>query len=360
MQRQRLGILFLLACSAILTLSACKNNDSPLKGSSSASGTTPAIDTTESAKEVQITDKDHRVVFRPKQGTTQRYHIKSKQALNTDVNDQLGIETSGKVALQQTTEYYIRQTVKAVKPDSSIELTCRIDSIFVTAVQDTHKVIYSSATMAGSKDPQFTTFNAILNQDFGVVISKQGNVLDINNLTVIANNILKTLPMPDSQKTAALKQQVNLEAQKLMIQFLQPLSPSIPNRAIGKDSAWSDSREVPAIAALVQFPGKHDVRTVVKGFEERNGDVLAVIDETSSTVPLKTTLDQEAAKADVNNYQLTDHIVSRLDDATGLLVQRLVEEKNTFNLKIESKQQVGKSYQKQQLLTSTTSVELLK
>ncbi len=131
----------LLASLSLFVFISCNKDDASISKSlnSPTGGTQAALDSTSSGSPVEITEKNHRLLLRPKVGTTQRYRIVTRSVRSQDISDQLFNGPQGKKTTTNATEYYLRQNIRAVKPDSSVDVTFRIDSVKFNLTQDTSR-----------------------------------------------------------------------------------------------------------------------------------------------------------------------------------------------------------------------------
>jgi hypothetical protein len=352
---------WLLAAVVVLfAFSSCKKQEPNIAKSmnSPTGGTQAALDSSANGTPVDITDNNHRLLLRPKVGTTQRYRIVTHSERSQDITDQLFNGPQGKKSTISTTEYYLRQTVRAVKPDSSIDMTFRLDSLKMKIAQDTSKIAYNSNKPADRKDLKFTEYNVIMSQDFGAIISKFGEILEIYGLQSMVTQIMKDLP--DSMRSDRYKEMTNRQLQILLNQYVSIVLTHFPDKPLAKDSTWSLHIETNLpVSEVVQFPVSVTSKETLKGFQEMGGTMLAVLDATSSQTPTKTSFEQGEAKASLQNFISTATATTHIEDASGVLVKRAAHTKQSYQFVLESKQQAGKVAKSIMLSTEDTSVDLL-
>src|SRR5689334_12381073 len=132
---------FIAALALFLVAEGCKKDEPNVKKALEAggTGTAAALDTSGSGKPVDFSGKAHYISLRPKAGTTQRFHVSMTRTVGVVISDQLFNGPQGKKNSTTRTDMWIRQTVKSVKSDSSVDFTYRLDSVLVHSEQDTMK-----------------------------------------------------------------------------------------------------------------------------------------------------------------------------------------------------------------------------
>jgi hypothetical protein len=353
----RVAILALVGMTA---LASCKNDGSSIsKSLNSSTGTNaPALDTSSTGKEIAVTEKDHHIYLRPKVGTTQRYHVYNKSQRTMTVNDDLFGGPQGKKESTNMTEYYIRQTVRSIKPDSSIDFAIRIDSVLFQITQDTNKIRYSSANPKDKNDKRFAQYNIIAGEEFGAIVSRNGEVTEMYGLQHMIATMMKSVP--DSMQNDQVRDVANRQLQSLLNQYLGILLTHIPTKPMAKDTSWTVHAETNLpVSDAVQFPVVIDSKETVKGFEDRGGAVLVVLDAKTTTTPMKTVLEQGPIKATLGNYASSTTASTRLEDLSGLLVRRVVNRTESYTFTLESKEQAGKMARSQQTSNEVTTIDLL-
>jgi hypothetical protein len=297
-------------------------------------------------------------VLRPKVGSTQRFRVRVSSKITMTTNDGLFGGGDAKHTVLSLNEYYVKQTVKAIKADSTVDLTFQIDSIRVKTEQDTMKLEYSSSNAKDRKDPRFLSNNALLGKDFGVIVSKHGDILEMYGTNGLVDALITDVP--DSLKTPSRKSAFNRQVQVLLGQYVSRTLTHLPAKPLAKDSAWSARVETQLpVSQTVQFPVTVSSVEKVKGFEDRGGAILAVLEATTVTSPIQTKLEQGGVKATLKNFQAKANGTTRIDDKSGLLVQRSLTESRAYTFTLESAQQQGKVYQNTMDASETTNVDLL-
>lgn len=342
-----------LASIVVLLVQSCsKDQPQPAVGARTA-GT---IDTSEKVPEATIVDTNHHLYFRPKVGATYRFHVADK-IVQTMADDQGGQTHNQNGAT--TTEYYIRETVKSIDPDSSVLLVLRIDSVNATMTRDTEKVSYSSTRSGDRSNREFLEFNIIVGKEFTVKANKYGDLNDIPDASSIAKVLLETAP--DSVRGRPdVKSQATRQAQMVANSYAMRILAHNPTRRIVKDTTWKNTSELNLdFAPGLSFPVTVDATEQVKALEQRGDKVIVALQDHSSTTPKKRVFDEANVKATINDFLATSDGSIRLEDATGVLFHRLLEEKRRLTFTIESKQTPGQKRVLKQSSTENMVVEQL-
>ncbi len=342
--------LFLSAITFTVFISSCnKDNGSP-------ESKTTVFDSTETAKTVTITEKEHHIYIKPKIGDVFRYHI-----MQHSVSSKSGTAPGQPQFSQSATadnSIYVHETIRAIRADSSIDMTFKFDSMSVKLVQDTQKIELSSNRPADRNDERFASFAALLGEDIGVIVTRFGDVKEVYGTTNIIAKIMK--PYPDSIKRKEgefIKNQINARIGQYVLETMM----HYPNQPLAKDSTQKKDYEdnIP-VAASVQFPMQINIKQVLTGFEERGDKVLAIFTTNSTARPVRSVMQEGPVKATLANWVMSTKEDIRVDDASGALVYRNVIEEKESSLTLESSQAAGKSIQTVEKSKSTTKVELLK
>jgi hypothetical protein len=348
------------ALPLFLLLQSCKKDEPNVQKAlnSEGTGTTAALDTSGSGKPVDFGGKLHYISLTPKAGTTQRFRVRMKRTVGVIISDQLFGGPQGKKNSTTRTDMWIRQTVKSVKPDSSIDFTYRLDSVLVQSEQDTQKVSYNSGNAQDRKDTRFQEYNVMVGQEFGAIVTNHGDITEIYGINGIVNTVLKD--SPDSVKTDQNKSMVSQQVKMLLGQYITQVNAHVPAKPLAKDTSWSVTAEsnLP-VAPSVQFPIKVESKETVTGFEERGGAVLARFDAVTTVTPIKPVLTQADATARLKNFSAGLKSTTFVDDVTGILVHRSVTQKRNYVFTLESAKQPGKLYSSEENTMEESSVDLL-
>jgi hypothetical protein len=323
---------FFSMCLCCAFLASCSK-----KESAAPSANNMAIDTTKKAEPVAITDTSHHLFFRPKAGTSQRYHIVDR--MTSSSSDTPPGSAVTKHTASSTTEIFLHQTVKGTRRDSSVELTFRIDSILLTSVRDTTKTEYSSNNLKDRIAPAFEEFNLLIGKDFSVLANKYGDLDSMTDVSSITNAMLATVPDSERSNPGILRA-AKEQAEEAANEYAMRVMVHSPTRALKQDTTWRSASDVNMdIAPQLALPVHIDASETVRGLEKRDDLVLAVLEDSQTTTPRKLVFDEGPTKATFSNFRATMHSVVRIEDGTGLLYHRAMKEMRNFTLVLESKEQ---------------------
>src|SRR5436305_7135961 len=169
------------SCTFLLLLSSCNKEAAPGEKP-------PAVfDSSEHAKPITVAEKEHRIYIRPKAGNIFRFRIMQKSSSSANTT---GPITRSESASGEDT-YYIKQTIRAVRADSTIDMTFRFDSISIKLQKDTMKIDLSSARSADRKDVRFASYNALLEQDIGIILTRFGDIKEVYGTSNIVEKIMR-------------------------------------------------------------------------------------------------------------------------------------------------------------------------
>ncbi|HET6512928.1 MAG TPA: DUF6263 family protein [Candidatus Kapabacteria bacterium] len=348
--------LFLLASG--LTLTSCsKGDDAALAGKDSTGQAPMAIDTTEEAKVVSI-DSAHVIYFRPTVGETRRYRVNVLSTVNMETQDSLLGGPSGKQSGRSQAEFVIKQTIRAINPDSTVDISFWIESAKIDQRADTSHIIYSSTNAAQKSDLRFSHFTAIIGKELKTKVSNHGDPKSITGVEEITNELMKA--MPDSLRNDRVKAFRAQQVQAVVNQSIVRLMVFLPLRPIAKDSIWKESfdQNIP-VTQEINFPVTISSSEQVRGFEERAGKVVAILEASTVTTPKKMVIEEGQAKASLNSFKAVNKGVTRVEDKTGQVIHRTLNDQRGYVFVLESKQQPGRYYRTTNNSMENLIVELL-
>lgn len=317
-----------------------------------------AIDTTQPAKQVAI-DSAHIVYFRPTVGETRKYRVSVSSKMSMETIDSLIGGPSGKQSGHSIAEFVVKQTVRAVYPDSTVDLSYWIESARIEQQADTSRTTYSSANAAQKSDIKFSHLTAIIGREIKAKVSNHGDPQNILGIEEIVNEAMKALP--DSLRNDRVKAFRAQQVQGIVNQTLiRGLLVFLPVRPIGKDSTSKATfdQNIP-VTQEIMFPVTVSTTDLVRGFEERQGKVVAVLEATTITTPKKMVIEQGQAKASLNSFRSVNKGVVRVEDKTGQLLHRSQNDQRSYVFVLESKQQPGRYYRTTNNAVENLVVEML-
>jgi hypothetical protein len=353
---QRVASLLL---AAGLTLTSCgKGDETANSAAKDSSGQGPmSIDTTQPVKEVSV-DSSHVLHLRPEVGETRRYHVSLLSTASMETTDSLLGGPSGKQSGRSLSDFIVKQTVRAVNPDSTVDISFWIESAKIDQQADTSHIVYSSTNAAQKSDLRFAHLTAIIGKELKAKLKNDGRPVDITGLDKVVEDVMKATP--DSLRNDRVKGFRAQQLQSLMSQSVGKLVVLLPLRKVGKDSLWKEMSEdnIP-VTREIMFPVSITSTELVRGFEERAGKVVAVLEASSVATPKKMVVEEGQAKASLNSFKAASKGVMRVEDKTGLLLHRTLNDQRGHVFVLESKQQPGRYYKTTQNSVENLVVEML-
>lgn len=320
----------ILGCLLFAFVSCSKKETATTTSSSNAS-----IDTSQKAEPVKITDTSHHLYFRPQAGAVRRYHIVD-HVVRSSEDTAVGAPPR-KQAISVTTEIYLRETIKGPKNDSLTEFSVRIDSLTVASTVDTTTMHYSSSNLKDRANDQYQELNLVVGKEFSAFANKYGDLDSIVDVGSLTTAMLATLP--DSMKRKPQMQQfLKQQAEQLAIPYIVRVLTHCPTLALVQDTTWRHTEDGPIqIPPSFKLPVHITESETVRGLERRNDKVLAVLEDSMTTVPTKNTLTDGQVVATISGFSATTHRVVRIEDSTGFLYHQVQNEKRNFTFHIQSK-----------------------
>ncbi|HYM19917.1 MAG TPA: DUF6263 family protein [Candidatus Kapabacteria bacterium] len=345
---------FLILFSSIsLSFTGCakKGTDAP--------GGSAVYDTTEKATPVNITDANHFIYFRPKPGETYRYKITLNSTAGAQTEDSLYHQFPPKELATSINTYYLTQTVKQTKPDSSVEFSLAFDSVTMKLDKDTAHIKFSTNDPKTKNDPRFANFTLLTSESFGFSINKYGDVQEIFNTASIINKYMKTFP--DSVNTPTNRDKIKQSVEATIAEYLGRTMVRFPEKPLAKDTTISVSREINIpVWQQISLPMHLAATTRMDGFSERGGKVLASFTTRTVVTPTKDGVEDPAAKATLSNMttNVTESVL--VEDATGMLVHREIRDERSWDFMLQAKKKPENFFKTHRSSKDITTVDLLK
>lgn len=342
---------------AVFTLSiiGCSNKDS--KAPADINKT--VFDTTEQAKPVTITDAKHLIYFRPKVGDVFRYRITMSSTATAQTEDHVYGQFPPKEAASSINVFYLRQTIKAVRPDSSVEFSFAYDSITMKMDRDTMHLLFNTNDPKVKNDQRFVAYSNLIGENFGFIINKYGDIQEIFNTSSLIAKYMKNLP--DSANTTANKEKVKQLLEGNLAQSLERTLVRFPETPLAKDTNMEQTKQINLpVWQQILFPMQLHTKTTMDGFQDRGGKVLASFTTVTNITPLKTVQEDPVAKAVLANIHANIHENIIVEDATGMLVHRTYNDDRGWEFTLSAKKAADKFFHRTQSSKETTTVDLLR
>lgn len=331
------------------------------KKGSDAPGGAAIFDSTEQPKAVAVNEPNHYIYFRPKVGDVYRYRITLTSSAGAETDDQLYKQFPKTELASSTNSYYLKQTVKGIRPDSSVEFTLSFDSITLKLDKDTTHINFSTNNPKAKDDPRFATFAILIGENFGFYINKYGDVKEVFNTAGLVEKYIKNMKLPDSANTAKNRDLIKKSVESTIADYLGRTMVRFPEKPMAKDSVMTVNQEINVpVWQSIAFPMRLDSKTTMDGFQERSGKVLASFTTVTSVTPTKTGIDDPAATATLANMKANVRELVLVEDATGMLVHREIKDERGWDFTLSVKKQQDKFFKTHRNSKDLTTVDLLR
>jgi hypothetical protein len=205
---------------------------------------------------------------------TYKYRISSASSENQKV---ITSDTTFEQTITQSAEYLTGLNLKDIDKNGILEVNCSVSSIKIKLQHQPSQdsISYESGVTPDSVVKQrFAEYDALVNNEFGIRISKYGEISDIYKVDDILNKYLTITGTADSV-TATQKDQIRMSIiegilKPLVIQIFKQL----PEKSVGVDSSWSFTRPP---APIIVFKSENTSTYKLTGLVKSGDDKLAVI-----------------------------------------------------------------------------------
>ena len=307
-------------------------------------------------------------LFEPNKSYNLNYSLEKnktyKYRLSTTSTDHQKIftpDTTLNQTINQSAVYLAGINLKNIDKDSILEINCNVSSVKINIQQlpSQNSVSYESGVTPDSIVKQrFAEYDALVNNEFSVRISRFGEVSDIFRVESILNKYLSLKGATDSV-TSTEKDQLRMGIiesvlKPLVIQIFRQL----PKNSVAVDSSWSFSQPP---TQLIVFRSENTTTYKFTGLEKSGNDKLAVIQAGLIT---KITGDNTLTKNGVvyNFKKPETHADGKIYFNLSEGVIQKSKTSTKINLSFSMEMQTPKGKQKgnrEEETTATNTVELL-
>ncbi len=236
--------------------------------------------------------------------------------------------------VNQNITYLISFEPKEIDSDSVTELSCNITSIQLDADANGQKFNYESNTSLDSTSQnRYAQYACLVNNPFGVRVSKQGEVLEVFRVDKIVNKFLTIKGYADSVTTAEKDAMRKDMAEGSLKPLINQLIRKFPDHPVGKDSTWSVKQQP---EPFMIFTLNNTTTFKITNLQKQNENKLAVIDANmNSNVTGKTTSSQRGVdykfkkpKAAGNGqfyFNITDGVIQHAKTYTEMNIEFSME-----------------------------------
>lgn len=348
---------YFIAFLFFITLVSCKeNNDNKTVSEQKDKSTVEA-------SEIKSTP-----LFEPNKSYDLNYNLDKnktyKYRISTTSSDHQKIITSDTTfdqTIDQSTEYLAGLNLKDIDKNGILEVDCNVSSVKISLQQQPSKnsISYQSGVTPDSVVKQrFAEYDAIVNNKFGIRISKYGEISDIFKVDDILNKYLNLKGAADSVN-ATQKDQIRMEMiegilKPLVIQIFRQL----PKKSIGVDSSWSFSQPP---TPLIVFKSENTTTYKLTGLEKSGEDRLAVIQAGLITnVTGDNTLTKNGVVYNFNKPETKADGQIYFNLSQGLIQKSKTSTKISLSFSMEMQTPKGKQKgHREEVTTTTNTVELL-
>jgi hypothetical protein len=185
------------------------------------------------------------------------------------------------VQMEQSITQYYTKSILSIKPDSSIEMSVKIDSMRISEKGPdqaqpgkTVSLQFNSEDSASKGKPEYKQYYAIVGAQVQIIASKLGRIEEIIGLTPIINEILgnKKDSVPDKLKEN-LAQQIKTQFFQLPLQ--QEFQTYPETGKLDASKKWSRIDVLPMSGILTV---KNTVNYTMGSIKEMNGKKIAIVD----------------------------------------------------------------------------------
>ena len=296
------------------------------------------------------------------------YRLEKKQNYNyrvstisSDHQKLISKDTTIDQTITQSIIYLAELNLKDIDKDSIFEVGCNISSIKLELHQlpTQNSISYESGVTPDSIVKQrFAEYDALVNNEFSIRISKYGEISDIYRVDNILNKYLNTKEIADSV-TGTQKDQMKMGIiegvlKPIIIQIFRQL----PKKPVSVDSTWSFTQPP---APLIVFQSQNTTTYKLANLEKSGNEKLAVIEAGLIT--------KIAGKNTMTNQGVVYEFKKPVTHAEGKiyfnLSRGLIQKSKTsteINISVSMEAQTPKGKQKgnrEEETTTTNIVELL-
>lgn len=254
----------------LLTI-GCSTHDKEPQQDTQSGKTNVTTNDIAQAEELPIAEQKISVVkYAPAKGDRYSYKVVQVEEIQED-----------SLKVIQKIESYYTKNIMAIRSGGSIEMTVRIDSLYVSnsipdASQPGKTIVktYNSRNKKDRENPDLRDFTAVLDEDIRIILDSKGRVEEISGLTPIVNKILG-----DKRDSVApeIKARITsgLESQVFRLTIASEIIP-FPDSPIDSTLSWT-RQEVNPLSGLFRSTSRstYKITSVKKVGDKRIGIIKA-------------------------------------------------------------------------------------
>jgi hypothetical protein len=263
-------VVFMVYVLAVLAAGCSDDNKQPQQDTQSEAANVTTGDI-EKAEDVPITEQKISVVkYAPVKGDRFSYKVVQYEEIQED-----------SLKIIQKIESFYTKNIIAIRTGGSIEMTVRIDSLFVSntmpdPTQSNKPIVktYNSRSKKDRENPDLRDFTSILDEDIRIILDSKGRVEEIGGLTPIVNKILgdkRDSVSPDIKSRITS----GLESQVFRLTIASEIIP-FPDTPIDSTLSWT-RQEVNPLSGLFRSTSRstYTIASVKKVGDKRIGIIKA-------------------------------------------------------------------------------------
>lgn len=255
--------------------------------------------------------------LRVKPGNFFRYRLTQR---TSSTQDSVVAVTTG------THVYHIR--VKSIRPDGSVEVGMQFDSITLgleARKVDTREVVsqssYNSADTANFRDVRNINYSALIGEEVTVIISPQGEAIQVSDVGTIVNKIVAAFP-DKNRMTPQVKSYITEQVKTSMFTtFIAQQFVPYPQGTVSAKGTWSRKQETP-IGTL--FTVMTDTDYKITGVKKVDNHLIATVEASvTGSMKLGAPPPDATSKLVLNRSKITGSSEAVLDVTTGMTIRKV-------------------------------------
>ena len=269
LRRHSAQLLYIILAISLLSYSGCDKKESDKTDQNNSKG---------SGENSELLKKDEKgtkinLIVKPKKGEIFRYKINAK----TSSSEKSPMTGDKEMSSDQDINYFYSEEVTDISGAGIVTYKIKFDSInIVSGVRSADSSVSmkynSNVKDSAYSKPEFIQYNSIMNEEFFVRVSPQGEISDIYGLESVYEKIFKGLgDTLSSEQKNELKESFGQEAIKAV---LQQQFQMFPQNEVYKDSTWNRTYET----QILIFPVKNILTYKISDIKEDKGNTLLTID----------------------------------------------------------------------------------
>lgn len=304
------------------------------------------------------TDKFYNLNYSLEKNKTYNYRISTNSSEYQKIS---GLDTTVDGDINQSTVYLAGLNLENVDKDSALEINCEISSIKIILKQlpSQNSITYESGVTPDSIIKKgFPEYDALVNNEFSIRISKYGEISGIFRVENILNKYLNIKEIADSVSPTQKDQMRMSIIEGILKPLVMQIFRQLPKKSVAVDSSWSFTQ--PPIP-LVVFRSHNTTTYKLTGLEKSGNDKLAVIQASLIT---KISGDNTLTRNGIV-YSFNKPVTSAGGKIYFNLSQGIIQKSKTstkislsFSMEIQTPNGMQKR-NKEEVTTTTNTVELL-